>query len=330
MVNRFCSTAHTGRSVRIFHARIARPLGWDGPHAHGTAAAVPDPLPKLDTLPALRLSLPDRRRLADGEHRRSRAEGRAWPPPGITRTALLAPWQTPGTPEVPPYPTISPTHSRRARCWWSVCWRAAPTCSARCVHWTGRPLVRKSGCLRSRSGRPGAYARALSRSRSTGRLEDCPSEPAECGGTARGADAAPSPQHTAVRPGGCRAGRAGGSPCLGQAIWSPQDRPILRVRTMSSCAPSGQVLLAVLRQTSRPRQGCAGVGSVFKHAPMRMAGTPAVTWGGGDDEAECYSSSVSPCRWMRRRIPSAGGTRRATATGHRRAGTGNAVKWRTR
>ncbi len=159
----------------------------------------------------------------------------------------------------------------------------------------------------SRYGRPGAYARTLSRSRSIGRLEDCPSEPAECGGTARGADAAPSLQHAAMRPAGCRAGRTGGSPCLEQAIWSPQDRPILRVRTMSPCAPSGQVLLAVLRQTSRPRQECAGVGSVFKHAPMRMASTLAVTWGGGDDEAECYSSSVRSRRWMRRGIPCAGG-----------------------
>ncbi len=74
------------------------------------------------------------------------------------------------------------------------------------------------------------------------------------------------------------------SPRRWPAIRSQQFHPIMRVRTTSTVAPTGQAPLPVLRLAPGPGHGWVGVGVAFTHAPRRIAGTLAVAWGAGHAE----------------------------------------------
>jgi hypothetical protein len=80
------------------------------------------------------------------------------------------------------------------------------------------------------------------------------------------------------------------SPRLWHAIRSQQVHPIMRVRTTSTVAPTGQARQSVLRLAPGPGHGWVGVGVAFTHAPKRIAGTLAVAWGA--DHAEPWAPLV--------------------------------------
>jgi len=75
-----------------------------------------------------------------------------------------------------------------------------------------------------------------------------------------------------------------GRPRRWHAIRSQQVHPIMRVRTPSTVAPTGQARQSVLRLAPGPGHGWVGVGVAVTHAPKRMAGTLAVAWGAGHAE----------------------------------------------
>jgi len=81
-----------------------------------------------------------------------------------------------------------------------------------------------------------------------------------------------------------RADQGVGRPRRWHAIRSQQVHPIMRVRTTSTVAPTGQAPLPVLRLAPGPGHGWVGVGVAFTHAPKRLAGTRAVAWGAGHAE----------------------------------------------
>jgi hypothetical protein len=81
-----------------------------------------------------------------------------------------------------------------------------------------------------------------------------------------------------------------GRPRLWHAIRSQQVHPIMRVRTTSTVAPTGQARQSVLRLAPGPGHGWVGVGVAVTHAPKRIAGPLAVAWGA--DHAEPWAPLV--------------------------------------
>jgi len=154
----------------------------------------------------------------------------------------------------------------------------------------------RTGCRPSaRCHRSGAHERPLAGRRPAGRH---PPEPPARGGGLGGAAHQPGageppwermlrwarsalPLDQQVR---VLADQGVGRPRRWPAIRSQQFHPIMRGRTTSPVAPTGQAPLPVLRLAPGPGHGWVGVGVAFKHAPKRIAGTRAVARGAGHAE----------------------------------------------
>jgi hypothetical protein len=110
-----------------------------------------------------------------------------------------------------------------------------------------------------------------------------------------------------------------GRPRRWHAIRSQQVHPIMRVRTPSTVAPTGQAPLPVLRLAPGPGHGWVGAGVAFTHAPKRMAGPLAVAWGA--DHAEPWAPLVErsaarvDAAWDALRSWDAAGVRQSTSMG---------------